>query len=211
MKIWRGTLKLQLPLPRFSFMPKENRFFFLLHQSALNGQQIARRLQDLMDNFENVAAKVEEIKDLEDFGDRIIHDITRSLHRVLSRLVNGVHHIVTVHHLHPLACCKWPNLRWLQERGDSDGGDSEDHRPQTGLPDGNFRSDLAVGVYIDGLLRVVHGDRRNFGAGVSVGAHRGREHQTCLGRGFFHRAYNVFSTADVHGKRGSPVMLTSGG
>lgn len=79
--LWRGTLKLQLPLPRFSFMPKENRFFFLLHQSALNGQQIALRLQDLMGNFENVAPKVEEIKDLEEFGDRIIHDITRSLHR----------------------------------------------------------------------------------------------------------------------------------
>ncbi len=74
-------MKLQLPLPRFSFMPKENRFFFLLHQSALNGQQIARRLQDLMDHFENVAPKVEEIKELEDFGDRIIHDITNSLHR----------------------------------------------------------------------------------------------------------------------------------
>jgi len=34
-----------------------------------------------MENYENVEAKVQEIKDLEDFGDRIIHDITRSLHR----------------------------------------------------------------------------------------------------------------------------------
>ena len=64
-----------------SFMPKENRFFFLLHQSAVNIKDIARRLQDLMDNFENVAAKVQEIKDLEEHGDRIIHDITHSLHR----------------------------------------------------------------------------------------------------------------------------------
>ena len=38
-------------------------------------------MQNLLDGFNNVPAKVQEIKDLEDFGDRIIHDITRSLHR----------------------------------------------------------------------------------------------------------------------------------
>jgi predicted phosphate transport protein (TIGR00153 family) len=70
-----------LAKPKLSFLPKENRFFFLLHQSALNIQQVARRMQDLVDNYENVPAKVQEIKDLEDFGDRIIHDITKSLHR----------------------------------------------------------------------------------------------------------------------------------
>ena len=69
-----------LPGKNMSFLPKENRFFFLLHQSAMNIQQVAIRIQDLMENFENVEAKVQEIKDLEDFGDDIIHDITRSLH-----------------------------------------------------------------------------------------------------------------------------------
>ena len=64
-----------------SFLPKENRFFFLLHQSAMNIREVAGRLQDLMENFENVPAKVQEIKDLEEFGDQIIHDITQSLHR----------------------------------------------------------------------------------------------------------------------------------
>ena len=64
-----------------SFLPKENRFFFLLHQSAMNIQAVAFKLQDLMQNFENVPAKVQEIKDLEEFGDQIIHDITNSLHR----------------------------------------------------------------------------------------------------------------------------------
>lgn len=47
----------------------------------MNIQKAAGRLQNLVDEFENVPAKVQEIKDLEDFGDRIIHDITRSLHR----------------------------------------------------------------------------------------------------------------------------------
>ena len=64
-----------------SFTPRENRFFFLLQQSAMNIQEVARRLQDLMENFENVPAKIQEIKDLEEFGDQIIHDITHSLHR----------------------------------------------------------------------------------------------------------------------------------
>ncbi len=69
------------PRPKFSLLPRENKFFFLLHQSAMNIQKTAGRLQNLLDEFENVPAKVQEIKDLEDFGDRIIHDITRSLHR----------------------------------------------------------------------------------------------------------------------------------
>ena len=64
-----------------SFTPREDRFFFLLHQSTLNIQKVAERFQDLMENFENVAAKVGEIKELEEFGDQIIHDITHSLHR----------------------------------------------------------------------------------------------------------------------------------
>ena len=64
-----------------SFLPKEDRFFFLLHQSALNIREVALRLQDLMQSFENVEAKVREIKELEEFGDQIIHDITQSLHR----------------------------------------------------------------------------------------------------------------------------------
>jgi hypothetical protein len=64
-----------------SFMPKENRFFFLLHQSTQNLQRAARGLQDLMADFDNVPEKVQEIKDLEDFGDQIIYNITQSLHR----------------------------------------------------------------------------------------------------------------------------------
>ena len=64
-----------------SFLPKENKFFFLLHQSTMNIQQVARSFQDLMEEFENVPAKVREIKELEEFGDQIIHDITHALHR----------------------------------------------------------------------------------------------------------------------------------
>jgi hypothetical protein len=34
-----------------------------------------------MEDFDNVEGKVQEIKDLEEFGDEVIHDITLSLHR----------------------------------------------------------------------------------------------------------------------------------
>ena len=69
-------MKLSLP-----FLPKQSRFFFLLHESAMNIQKVARKFQDLMINFENVDARVGEIKELEEFGDKIIHDITHSLYQ----------------------------------------------------------------------------------------------------------------------------------
>ena len=64
-----------------SLLPRRDRFFFLLHQSTQNIQKVAIRFQDLMENFDNVPARVGEIKELEEFGDQIIHDITHSLHR----------------------------------------------------------------------------------------------------------------------------------
>lgn len=65
----------------FPLMPRENRFFFLLHQSAMNIQQVANAFHDLMVNFEDVENKVREIKDMEEFGDRVIHQIMQSLHQ----------------------------------------------------------------------------------------------------------------------------------
>ena len=48
-----------------SLVPKEEKFFFLLHQSAMNLQKASRKLQDLLTNYENVPAKVAEIRELE--------------------------------------------------------------------------------------------------------------------------------------------------
>ncbi len=66
---------------RFSLVPREEKFFFLLHQSAQNLQKASLKLQDLLEHYENVPAKVEEIKALEGFGDQIIHDLFHALHR----------------------------------------------------------------------------------------------------------------------------------
>ena len=64
-----------------SLVPKEEKFFFLLHQSAMNLQKASRKQQDLLTNYENVPAKVAEIRELEEFGDQVIHDIFHALHR----------------------------------------------------------------------------------------------------------------------------------
>jgi predicted phosphate transport protein (TIGR00153 family) len=66
---------------RLAFLPREEKFFFLLHQSAMNIQKVAIKLQDLMEDYTNVPAKVEEIKVLEEFGDEAIHQIMQALHR----------------------------------------------------------------------------------------------------------------------------------
>ncbi len=66
---------------RLSFLPREERFFFMLHQSAMNIQKVSTRLQELMEDYTDVPAKVAEIKTLEEFGDQVIHDIMAALHR----------------------------------------------------------------------------------------------------------------------------------
>lgn len=66
---------------RLAFLPREEKFFFLLHQSAMNIQKVAVKLQDLMEDYTNVPSKVEEIKILEEFGDEAIHQIMQALHR----------------------------------------------------------------------------------------------------------------------------------
>ena len=64
-----------------SLLSQEERFFGLLRSSANNLDEAARLLVDLMEDYQDVPAKVAEIKRLEEVGDNIIHDIMRNLHR----------------------------------------------------------------------------------------------------------------------------------
>ena len=66
---------------RLSFLPREEKFFFFLEQSAANLKTTSVKLVDLMENYENVPEKVAEIKHLEEVGDTIIHTIMTSLHK----------------------------------------------------------------------------------------------------------------------------------
>ena len=66
---------------RFSFLPREEKFFFFLEQSVANLKATASKMVDLMEDYQNVPEKVAEIKGLEEVGDTIIHTIMESLHR----------------------------------------------------------------------------------------------------------------------------------
>ena len=62
-------------------MPKEDRFFGLLRSSTSNLLETAKALVELVENYEDVPKKVEEIKRLEEVGDHVIHEIMNNLHR----------------------------------------------------------------------------------------------------------------------------------
>jgi len=68
-------------LPKFSFVPREEKFFDLFIESARNGVKTAQGLKDMLDNWENVGVKVAEITELEHEGDSITHQIAALLHR----------------------------------------------------------------------------------------------------------------------------------
>ena len=68
-------------MPRFSFVPREEKFFDLFVDSARNMVKAARGLKDLLDDWNNIGVKVAEITELEHEGDSITHQIAALLHR----------------------------------------------------------------------------------------------------------------------------------
>ena len=68
-------------MARFSFVPREERFFDLFVDSARNMVKAARGLKDMLDNWENIGVKAAEITELEHEGDSITHQIAALLHR----------------------------------------------------------------------------------------------------------------------------------
>ncbi|MQF82623.1 DUF47 domain-containing protein [SAR202 cluster bacterium AD-802-E10_MRT_200m] len=66
---------------RFSILPRDESFYKLFQESANNVNATAKALLDLMEHYENVEAKVAEIKRLETVGDEIIHRTWTSLRR----------------------------------------------------------------------------------------------------------------------------------
>ena len=65
----------------FSILPREDSFFIMLRESSANLKVTSAKLLDLMENYEDVPAKVEEIRRLEEVGDGIIHRIMTQLHK----------------------------------------------------------------------------------------------------------------------------------
>jgi predicted phosphate transport protein (TIGR00153 family) len=68
-------------LPRFPFMPREEKFFDLFERSARNMVQAAQELKAMVHSWENVPERAAAITELEHEGDTITHQIMAQLHR----------------------------------------------------------------------------------------------------------------------------------
>jgi len=66
---------------RFPFIPRAEKFFELFEESAQNMVKTAQQLDQLVDTWENVEGRVDEITELEHEGDRITHQIMEQLNR----------------------------------------------------------------------------------------------------------------------------------
>jgi len=67
-------------LPRFPFIPRNERFFDLFEESARNIVRAANLLAELVEKWEDVDEKVRQITELEHHGDHITHRIMAELH-----------------------------------------------------------------------------------------------------------------------------------
>ena len=68
-------------MPNFSFMPREEKFFRFFEESTQNAVKTSQKLKELVDTWQDVESKVNEITDLEHTGDTITHQIMQQLHR----------------------------------------------------------------------------------------------------------------------------------
>ncbi len=66
---------------KFPFIPKEEKFFRLFEDGARNMVKTAEELKSLIDTWENVEERVNEITELEHQGDSVTHHIMAQLHR----------------------------------------------------------------------------------------------------------------------------------
>jgi predicted phosphate transport protein (TIGR00153 family) len=68
-------------MPRFSLIPREEKFFGLFEDSVQNMVEAAQGLKEMIDTWEHIEARVAEITELEHKGDTITHQIVAQLHR----------------------------------------------------------------------------------------------------------------------------------
>ncbi len=66
---------------KFPFIPREEKFFRLFEDGARNMVKTAEELKSLIDTWENVEERVNEITELEHQGDSVTHHIMAQLHR----------------------------------------------------------------------------------------------------------------------------------
>jgi predicted phosphate transport protein (TIGR00153 family) len=70
-------------MAKFQFLPAETKFYEWFEKATANLLEAAEALQDLLDHYENVEAKVARITELEHRGDFIVHEVTHLLMHTL--------------------------------------------------------------------------------------------------------------------------------
>jgi len=70
-----------MPEFRIPFIPREEKFFGQFEDSADNIVKASKVLKDLVDKWDCIEQRVEEIRELEHTGDSITHEIIARLHR----------------------------------------------------------------------------------------------------------------------------------
>jgi predicted phosphate transport protein (TIGR00153 family) len=68
-------------MPRLPFLPRNEQFYDLLHDSAKNLVDAGEVLVDLMEHYQNVEMKSDRLRELEHNGDNIAHNIMNLLHK----------------------------------------------------------------------------------------------------------------------------------
>ncbi|MBN1375961.1 MAG: DUF47 domain-containing protein [Dehalococcoidia bacterium] len=68
-------------MPKFSFMPRDDRFFDLFEVSASNIVKAAETLKDMIYTWEDISTKMDNMTKIEHQGDTITHEIMFQLNR----------------------------------------------------------------------------------------------------------------------------------
>lgn len=68
-------------MPRIPFLPRNDRFYDLLHESVRNLVEASECLVDLVEHFQNVEMKTGRLTELEHHGDTVTHSIVHLLHK----------------------------------------------------------------------------------------------------------------------------------
>lgn len=66
-------------MPRLRLMPRDEEFFDMLERSAGNALEGVKRLQDMIEHYENPQQKLDRVHDSEQEGDEITHGMARKL------------------------------------------------------------------------------------------------------------------------------------
>ncbi len=63
------------------FLPQDERFFDYFRKAVENAKEVAQALRDLLDNYSDIERKARRVRDLENRGDEITHQVFDALNR----------------------------------------------------------------------------------------------------------------------------------